>query len=117
MPKKQVEYYDTDVYTPWTPDPSLPEGVMEKILAIDEYGNKTRLLKWPACETIGHTLEHDFWEETFILEGSLYDHLNQKNYLAGYYACRAPHMKHGPFTTSTGALLLEIHSGKEHCGK
>ena len=113
MPKKQVEYYDTDVHTQWTADPNLPDGVYEKILSIDEYGNKTRLLKWPACKVIGNTLEHDFWEETYILEGSLYDHLNQKNYLAGYYACRAPHMKHGPFTTSTGALLLEIHWGKE----
>jgi len=113
MAKQQVEYFDTDVYAQWTQDPTLPKGVMEKILSIDEYGNKTRLLKWPVCETPGVTLEHDFWEETFILEGSLYDHLNKQHYLAGYYACRAPHMKHGPFTTAAGALLLEIHYGKE----
>lgn len=113
MPKKEMEYFDADVNIPWTPVEGLPDGVMEKIFSIDEYGNKSRLLKWPVCEVAGKTLEHDFWEETYILEGSLYDHLHDKHYLKGYYACRPPHMKHGPYTTSTGCLLFEIHYGKE----
>lgn len=113
MPKKEMEYFDAEVYAPWTPVEGLAPRVMEKILSIDEYGNKTRLLKWPVSLVPGKTLEHDFWEETYILEGSLYDHLNEKTYLKGYYACRPPHMPHGPFTTPTGCLLFEIHAGKD----
>ncbi len=114
MPRKELEYFDADVHAQWTPDPGLGHlGVVEKILSIDEHGNKTRLLKWPVCTTPGSTLVHTFWEETYILEGSLYDHLNEKHYLKGYYACRPPGMKHGPFTTETGALLIEMHYGKE----
>jgi hypothetical protein len=34
------------------------------------------------------------------------------HYRAGYYACRPPGMKHGPFFHPTGALCLEIRTRK-----
>ena len=111
MPKKEMEYFDAMIHVPWTPVEGLAEGVYEKILSIDEEGNKTRLLKWPVCLEPADTtpLVHTFWEETYIIEGCLYDHMNDAYYTAGYYGCRPPGMLHGPFTTPTGCLIFESH--------
>ena len=115
MPKQEKEYYDVDIYIPWTQVEDLAPGVMEKILSIDEYGNKTRLLKFPSmkAEAGKKASSHEFWEETYIMEGSLYDVGNDISYLPGYYACRPPGMKHGPFSSPTGCLLIEFHYYKK----
>ena len=112
MAKWEKEYFDTDVYVPWTQVADAAPGVMEKILAIDEEGNKTRLLKYPSLN-YGKECCHDFWEETFILQGSLYDEGNNIHYLPGYFACRPPGMKHGPFSSPQGCLLIEFHYYKK----
>ena len=112
MPKEMKEYYDVDVYIPWTQVEDSAEGVMEKILSIDEEGNKTRLLKYPSMQA-GKICCHEFWEETFILQGSLYDAENDVSYLPGYYACRPPGMKHGPFSSPNGCLMIEFHYYKK----
>ena len=112
MAKNTREYFDVYVNIPWTQVEDSSVGVMEKILSIDEDGNKTRLLKYPSMKA-GKLCCHEFWEETFILQGSLYDAKNDVSYLPGYYACRPPGMKHGPFSSPTGCLMLEIHYYKE----
>ena len=115
MPKQEKEYFDVDIYIPWTQVDGLPKGVMEKILSIDEYGNKTRLLKFPAikAEPGKKAGSHDFWEETYIMEGSLHDVEKDVTYSPGYYACRPPGMNHGPFSSTTGCLLIEFHYYKD----
>jgi len=57
----------------------------------------------------GETLCHDdFIEGIFVIRGTPIDTVNNKTYKAGYYACRPPGMKHGPFFHPTGAVSLEI---------
>jgi hypothetical protein len=51
---------------------------------------------------------HDFWEEVWIVEGSLYDIAKEQTFLAGYYACRPPGMKHGPYRIPQGCVTFEI---------
>jgi hypothetical protein len=53
------------------------------------------------------TISHDFWEEVFIVDGSLMDLGLRQTFSAGMYACRPPGMLHGPYRSPSGALLFE----------
>lgn len=108
MPKLEMEFFDPDVKVEWRQAVGAPTGIMEKIVSIDpDTGSYTRILKFPAMET-EETLVHDFWEEVFILKGSLYDIKKQETYLEGYYACRPPGMLHGPYKIPYGCTTLEM---------
>lgn len=86
---------------------------MEKILSHDSAtGDVTRLLRFdPGVETSG-IITHDFWEEVWILEGSLIDLGKNQTFTAGMYACRPPGMVHGPYRTPSGCMTLEMRYGK-----
>jgi ChrR Cupin-like domain len=83
-------------------------GVREKVLSRDQItGDVTRLLQFaPGTET-SEAIAHDFWEEVWILEGSLEDLALRRTFDAGMYACRPPGMCHGPYRSPAGALLFE----------
>ena len=99
---------------PWRPVAGSPTagaggaGIDEKILSRDPVsGDLTRLLRIsPGTET-SDTIVHDFWEEVWILEGSLIDLGQGQTFSAGMYACRPPGMRHGPYRSPGGALLFE----------
>ena len=83
-------------------------GVEEKLLSRDPVtGDVTRLLRFARGVRTAETIAHDFWEEVFILEGSLVDLGLGRTFTAGMYACRPPGMKHGPYESPEGALLFE----------
>jgi hypothetical protein len=92
---------------------SLPEvdGLEELILSSDvDTGLVTRLARFaPGTETgaLG-VLRHPFWEEAYMLEGTLHDLTLGETFVAGSYACRPPGMPHGPWRTDTGCTVLEI---------
>ena len=70
-------------------------------------GDLTRLLRiLPGTET-SDPIVHNFWEEVWILEGSLIDLGQGQTFSAGMYACRPPGMRHGPYRSPAGALLFE----------
>ena len=114
MPKPEREFFRPDDL-PWTPLTGSATagaggiGIEEKVLAFDpETHDVTRLLRFaPGVET-RETIAHDFWEEVWILEGSLEDLGARATFTAGMYACRPPGMVHGPYRTRTGALTFEI---------
>lgn len=54
------------------------------------------------------TLLHDFWEEVYIVEGELIDLGKKKTFAKGFYACRPPGMKHGPYEIPRGCTTFEI---------
>lgn len=108
MPKPELEFFDPDVNIEWRQVADAQEGIMEKIVSHDpETGSYTRILKFPPMET-NQTLVHDFWEEVFILKGTLYDIKKEETYLEGYYACRPPGMLHGPYKIPNGCITLEM---------
>jgi hypothetical protein len=111
MPKAEREFFPvTDV--PWTPamGGTVP-GLSERILATDpQGGHATRLLRFdPGTDTssAGPQL-HPFWEEVYILEGSLHDLTLDQTFPAGTYACRPPGMPHGPWRAPEGCLTFEV---------
>ena len=83
----------------------------ERILAADsDAGVATRILKIePGTDTSPNGSQvHDFWEEVFILEGSLTDLRLGETFTAGMYACRPPGMEHGPWKSDDGCLTFEV---------
>ncbi len=110
MAKPQLEFFDI-IGVEWTRCEGSVEGLTEKILARDsEGGVATRLLRFaPGTDTSPNgVLKHDFWEEVYILEGSLYDTRLGENFSSGMYACRPPGMPHGPWKSDTGCLTFEV---------
>ncbi len=112
MPKSEREFFDVSEVN-WRPveggSGAQGPGIWDKIMIRDEKtGDYTRLLRLdPGVET-GEVLEHDFWEEVIILEGSLVDKNLNREFTQGMYACRPPGMKHGPYRTPRGCMTFEV---------
>jgi hypothetical protein len=114
MAKSEREFFPvTDVE--WTPvfDGQVP-GLFERILATDpQTGVATRLLRFePGTNTSAAGVqEHPFWEEVYVIEGSLHDLTLDQTFFKGMYACRPPGMRHGPWVAPDGCLTFEVRYG------
>jgi hypothetical protein len=109
MAKPELEFsIPTD---DWRPAGDKVEGIFEQILSHDpSTGAHTRLLRFEpgvSSEPNG-TLQHEFWEEVFIVKGDLTDLRLEETFTAGMYACRPPGMPHGPWRTDEGVLMVEF---------
>lgn len=95
----------------WTPalGGAVP-GLSERILAQESPGVATRILRFdPGTDTSPTGVQvHTFWEEVYILEGTLHDLTLDEVFPAGTYACRPPGMPHGPWTTPEGCVTFEV---------
>ena len=112
MPKEEREFFDTDTIA-WRPvgagSGAAADGVTEKILSEDEdTGNYTRMVHFAAGVETTETIEHDFWEEVIIVEGSLIDTRLNQEFTKGMYGCRPPGMKHGPYKSPNGCITFEL---------
>lgn len=109
MPKPELEFFEP-TSVPDRPVGDIP-GLTEKILSRDEAtGDYTRLLYFgPGTDTTPMGVQrHDFWEEVWIIEGSIHDLTLGQTFTAGMYACRPPGMPHGPWTSSEGCRTFEV---------
>jgi ChrR-like protein with cupin domain len=109
--KAEREFFPvTDVG--WTPaQGGVVPGLYERILAADpETGVATRILRFdPGTNTTSAGPQiHDFWEEVYILDGSLHDLTLDQTFPKGTYACRPPGMPHGPWLAAEGCLTFEV---------
>jgi hypothetical protein len=114
MPKPEREFFPvTDV--DWTPaQGGLVAGLYERILSVDPAtGVGTRMLRFdPGTDTSPAGPQvHAFWEEVYILEGSLHDLTLDRVFPSGTYACRPPGMPHGPWVAAEGCLTFEVRYG------
>lgn len=112
MFKEHLEFFTLDLASGWEVPPGYPKGVEQKILAgrLDEKGMKgsrTRLLRFKPGAFTTEPFEHDYWEEVFQVSGKLT--VGGKTFPPLTYACRPPHVPHGPFSSQEGCLLLEVH--------
>lgn len=108
MAKPAIEFFDAET-VPWSPVAGQ-SGVSERILAHDPCtGLLTRIVTWaPGIDTSpAGAVEHDYFEEVFILSGSIHDVSLDQTFAAGSYACRPPGTVHGPWTTSEGCVMFE----------
>ena len=113
MSKPEIEFTDCDTHFQWHPVEGDTLGIKEKILSLDpETGDYTRLLKFPPGTETTETLIHDFWEEVWIISGSLYDIQKKQTFMPGFYACRPPGMTHGPYRIPYGCVTFEIRYQK-----
>lgn len=111
MPKPELEFFDHDLSIGWKQVEGADNGIVEKILSRDpDTGSYTRLLKFSPGLTTTEVLVHDFWEEVYILKGSLTDLNKKETYIEGMYACRPPGMKHGPYSIPFGCMTLETRT-------
>ena len=108
--KPEIEFRGVDP-SAWQPAASGVAGVTEAVLARDEQtGLPTILQRYePGTDTSpAGVVTHDFWEEVYILEGSLHDLTLGQTFNAGSYACRPPGMPHGPWRSDDGCLVLAV---------
>jgi len=83
--------------------------IQEKIVSRDpDTGDYTRILKFERGTITTETLFHDFWEEVYIISGTLYDTVKKEGYEEGYHVCRPPGMTHGPYDIPDGCMTFEI---------
>ncbi len=113
MRKPELEFFDP-ASLPWEPVAGSASagaggpGVSQKILSRDpETGDLTRLLRFDAGVETHEPIAHDFWEEVWIVSGSVVDTRLGQIFTPGMYACRPPGMLHGPYRSPAGALLFE----------
>lgn len=115
--KPYLEFHSVDLESGW--QPGAEPGVEIKILAgsldhAGKRGSQTRLLRMLPGTVTKEIIEHEFWEEVYVVRGDYepYDPATGKaraSFADGAaYACRPPHKPHGPFRTRGGALLFEI---------
>jgi hypothetical protein len=116
--KEHREFFSVDMEVGWRQLPVDGEGfsIEEKILsgAMDEtrkMGSLTRLVRYSAGACTSKPVIHDYWEEVFIVSGDYTVGEGEKveRFMGYTYACRPPHIWHGPFKTEGGCLLFEIH--------
>lgn len=112
MLKEHLEFFKVDLSKGWETPPGYPKGIEQKILSghLDEEkrkGTRTRLLRFQPGAFTTKPFEHEYWEEVFQLSGTLT--VGDKTFGPMTYACRPPHVKHGPFKSDEGCLLLEVH--------
>lgn len=111
MAKPEFEFFPA-TNVPFTPCAGVVPELTERVLAADDAneGVATRILRFePGTDTTPNGVQvHDFWEEVYILEGSITDTRLDQTFTAGQYACRPPGMEHGPWTSTEGCLTFEV---------
>ncbi len=108
--KPELEFFDPSGL-PWRPMAGAAVGLSEQVLADDpEAGVWTRFLRFePGCDTSANgVLVHDFWEEIYIVSGSVRDLRLEREFSAGMVACRPPGMEHGPWRSEGGCVMFEV---------
>lgn len=119
IPKEHTEFTSLDLTSGWETPAGYPEGIQQKILSgrLDEAnrsGNRTRLLRFDPGVYTTAPFVHEYWEEVYLVTGDLIVGNDERGqggtpFAPHTYACRPPGAYHGPFKSTTGCLLLEIH--------
>ncbi|MGW2566395.1 cupin domain-containing protein [Streptomyces sp. NPDC001537] len=107
MSRPQSEFHRPEA--PWRRPPGAADGVWEQVLAEDpQTGDATVLQRYePGTDTSAQgSVRHDYFEEVYLVEGSLTDLRLGETFTAGMYAYRHPGMEHGPWTSGEGVLML-----------
>lgn len=111
MPKPALHYRDPPPHAAWDPVEGSP-GVTATVLATDpDSGAFTRLLSMtPGCDTVASGVQrHEGPEQALIVEGDLTDLTLGQTFGPGSYACRPTGMAHGPWRSTPGCTILEVH--------
>lgn len=72
-------------------------------VVVFEPGFRTDAFKKPETKL----QNHEYWEEIYVIEGTMYDYGMNKTFTKGYYGLRSPGVNHGPYGTDEGCILWE----------
>lgn len=110
MLRSEVEFTDFNEFTQ-EPIPDSTPGRTQRIISKDpDTGNFVRVSEFaPGTDSSQEGIQsHDFWEEVYIIEGSVIDLTLGKEFSAGMVASRPPGMKHGPWKSPNGCKMFEV---------
>jgi ChrR Cupin-like domain len=121
--KPHLEFTTLDMDEGWEVPPGYPSGIKQKVLTSDldetnKTGSRTRLLRIDPGAYSTAPFVHDHWEEVYLMKGDLIvgndaQGRGGKPFHAPTYACRPPGVRHGPFKSDGGCLLIELHYYKD----
>ena len=102
----------------WQPAAGHEGQIAELILAdnldpVTRTGSRTRLVRWEPKTLLPEPVQHAFREEILLLSGDLVVGCDARGsggevFEAYTYATRPAGVWHGPFTTRSGCLMLEL---------
>lgn len=104
--------FQLDMTTGWEPIPGLT-GISQKLLSgnFDEAnltGYRTRCVSVAPGGKTDEPFVHRYWEEVFVLEGTLTSSADGTSVSAPAYVIRPPGTLHGPISSAEGCILLEF---------
>lgn len=91
--------------------PNSTQGRTQRIISKDEKtGDFVRVSEFaPGVDSSEEGVQvHDYWEEIYIIEGSVIDLTLNKEFTAGMVASRPPGMEHGPWKSPDGCKMFEV---------
>jgi hypothetical protein len=120
MLKEHQEFFTIDLTSGWEALGDRYQGIEQKILSghLEEkkrIGCRTRLLLFQPGAFTTEPFEHDYWEEVFQVSGDMT--AGGEKFGPMTYACRPPHLPHGPFRSESGCMLYEIHYFEASIGR
>jgi hypothetical protein len=117
--KPHKEFYALDMSADWETPPGYRPGFEQKILASDldeteKTGSRSRIMRLQPGAYSTVPFVHDYWEEVYLLEGDLIvgndeDGEGGEQFEGPTYAVRPPGVPHGPFKSTNGCLMFELH--------
>lgn len=117
--KPHLEFFSLEGAEGWHTPPGYPEGFEQLILTsdLDEdnmVGSRSRIMRLAPGTYTKEAFEHDHWEEVFLFDGDLTvgndaQGNGGEQFVAPTYACRPPGAVHGPFKSTNGCMMFELH--------
>lgn len=115
MSRSPVEFIDYESIKPEVIEGRV-KGLSQRVISEDsESGDLARVLEFaPGTDTSSNGVQvHDYWEEIYIIDGSVVDLTLNKEFTKGMVASRPPGMKHGPWKSPNGCTMFEVRYYKE----
>lgn len=110
MLRSEVEFTDFNEFTQ-EPIPDSTSGRTQRIISKDlDTEDFVRVSEFaPGTDSSQEGVQsHDYWEEVYIIEGSVIDLTLGKEFSASMVASRPPGMKHGPWKSPDGCKMFEV---------
>lgn len=111
------EFFEIDLDGPWLPVAGYPEGFWYQELAgnLDGDAVRARLVKFDAGAFTTAPVIHDTAEIVLVFFGDLVvgsdaNGVGGRRFRAPSFAIRPADVRHGPFTSQHGCIMLEIHA-------
>lgn len=92
------------------------KGLLQRVISQDaKMESLVRILEFePGTDTSANGVQvHDYWEELYIIDGSVIDLTLNKEFTKGMVASRPPGMEHGPWKSTNGCTMFEVRYFKE----